>query len=65
MSRVAKMPVAVPEGVDVTIKLKHTSASKAQAVTLSIANNALVKVAHECGQAELCSLPMNPVKPMP
>ncbi len=45
MSRVAKMPVAVPKGVDITINEAHISV-KGSGGNLSIANNALVKVVH-------------------
>ncbi|NBW55618.1 MAG: 50S ribosomal protein L6, partial [Betaproteobacteria bacterium] len=45
MSRVAKMPVAVPKGVDITINEAHISV-KGTGGHLSIANNALVKVVH-------------------
>jgi large subunit ribosomal protein L6 len=43
MSRVAKMPVTVPTGVDVTMNEQHISV-KGAGGQLSIANNALVKV---------------------
>jgi len=43
MSRVAKMPVTVPSGVDVTMNEQHISV-KGAGGQLSIANNALVKV---------------------
>jgi len=43
MSRVAKMPVTVPAGVDVTMNEQHISV-KGAGGQLSIANNALVKV---------------------
>ena len=45
MSRVGKMPVAVPQGVDVAINEAHINV-KGTGGTLSIANNALVKVVH-------------------
>ena len=45
MSRVGKMPVAVPKGVDITINEAHISV-KGTGGHLSIANNALVKVVH-------------------
>jgi len=45
MSRVGKMPVTVPQGVDVAINEAHISV-KGTGGTLSIANNALVKVIH-------------------
>ena len=43
MSRVGKMPVAVPQGVDVAINEAHINV-KGSGGNLSIANNALVKV---------------------
>ena len=46
MSRVAKMPVAVPAGVDVTMNEQHISV-KGAGGQLSIANNALVKVVRQ------------------
>ena len=46
MSRVAKMPVTVPAGVDVTINEQHISV-KGAGGQLSIANNALVKVVRQ------------------
>jgi len=45
MSRVGKMPVTVPQGVDVAINEVHISV-KGTGGSLSIANNALVKVIH-------------------
>ena len=45
MSRVGKMPVTVPQGVDVAINEAHISI-KGTGGNLSIANNALVKVVH-------------------
>ena len=45
MSRVGKMPVTVPQGVDVAINEAHISV-KGTGGNLSIANNALVKVIH-------------------
>ena len=45
MSRVGKMPVTVPQGVDVAINEAHISI-KGTGGNLSIANNALVKVIH-------------------
>jgi large subunit ribosomal protein L6 len=45
MSRVGKMPVTVPQGVDVAINQAHISV-KGTGGNLSIANNALVKVVH-------------------
>lgn len=49
MSRVGKAPVSVPAGVDVSIKDDQISVKGAQG-TLSIANNALVKVTLEGGK---------------
>ena len=45
MSRVGKMPVTVPQGVDVAINEAQISV-KGTGGNLSIANNALVKVVH-------------------
>ena len=45
MSRVGKMPVTVPQGVDVVINEAHINV-KGTGGNLSIANNALVKVVH-------------------
>ena len=49
MSRVGKMPVAVPQGVDVQIKEDQISV-KGTGGTLSLASNALVKVTNEGGK---------------
>ena len=49
MSRVGKMPVAVPQGVDVAIKEDQISV-KGAGGTLSLAQNALVKVTNEDGK---------------
>jgi large subunit ribosomal protein L6 len=49
MSRVGKMPVAVPAGVDVSIKDDQISV-KGAGGTLSLAQNALVKVVSEGGK---------------
>ena len=49
MSRVGKMPVAVPQGVDVAIKEDQISV-KGAGGTLLLAQNALVKVASEGGK---------------
>ena len=49
MSRVGKMPVAVPTGVDVAIKDDQISV-KGKGGTLSLAQNALVKVTNEGGK---------------
>ena len=48
MSRVGKMPVAVPSGVDVAIKDDQISV-KGTGGSLSLAQNALVKVVNEGG----------------
>ena len=48
MSRIGKMPVTVPQGVDVTIKADQISV-KGTGGTLSVATNALVKVTQESG----------------
>jgi len=49
MSRVGKMPVTVPQGVDVSIKEDQISV-KGSGGTLSVANNALVSIKSEGGQ---------------
>jgi large subunit ribosomal protein L6 len=49
MSRVGKMPIAVPQGVDVAIKDDQISV-KGAGGTLSLARNALVKVTSEGGK---------------
>ena len=49
MSRVGKMPVAVPQGVDVSIKEDQISV-KGAGGQLSLAPNALVKVSNEGGK---------------
>jgi len=49
MSRVGKMPVAVPQGVDVAIKEDQISV-KGAGGTLSLAQNRLVKVSNEDGK---------------
>jgi large subunit ribosomal protein L6 len=49
MSRVGKMPVAVPQGVDVAIKEDQISV-KGAGGQLSLAQNALVKVSNEGGK---------------
>jgi large subunit ribosomal protein L6 len=48
MSRIGKSPVAVPKGVDVAIKEDQISV-KGTGGTLSLAQNALVKVSNEGG----------------
>ena len=63
MSRVGKMPVAVPQGVDVSIKEDQISV-KGTGGTLSLAQNALVKVTNEGGK--LSFVPANDrAKPTP
>ena len=52
MSRVGKSPVAVPQGVDVAIKDDQISV-KGKGGTLSLTQNALVKVSNEGGKSEL------------
>jgi large subunit ribosomal protein L6 len=49
MSRVGKMPVAVPQGVDVQVKEDQISV-KGAGGTLSLAQNALVKVSSKDGK---------------
>jgi large subunit ribosomal protein L6 len=49
MSRVGKMPIAVPQGVDVQIKEDQISV-KGAGGTLSLAANSLVKVSNEGGK---------------
>ena len=49
MSRIGKMPVAVPQGVDVAIKEDQISV-KGAGGTLSLAQNALVRIANEGGK---------------
>ena len=49
MSRVGKMPVAVPQGVDVSIKEDQINV-KGSGGQLSLAQNALVKVSNEGGK---------------
>ena len=49
MSRVGKSPVAVPQGVDVAIKDDQISV-KGKGGTLSLTQNALVKVSNEGGK---------------
>ena len=49
MSRVGKMPVAIPQGVDVSIKEDQISV-KGSGGTLSLAQNALVKVENKEGK---------------
>lgn len=49
MSRVAKMPVTVPSGVDVSISDSHI-AVKGAGGSLSLPQNGLVKVASEAGK---------------
>ena len=49
MSRVAKMPVAIPQGVDVTIQAEQISV-KGAGGTLTIANSSVVKITNDKGQ---------------
>ena len=49
MSRVGKMPVNVPQGVDVTIAATQISV-KGKGGSLSIANNALVNITNDNGK---------------
>jgi len=49
MSRIGKMPVTVPQGVDVSIKEDQISV-KGTGGTLSVANNALVVIKNEGGK---------------
>ncbi|MDM0067534.1 MULTISPECIES: 50S ribosomal protein L6 [unclassified Variovorax] len=49
MSRVGKMPIAIPAGVDVSIKEDQISV-KGSGGSLSLARNALVKVANNDGK---------------
>ena len=56
MSRVGKMPVAVPQGVDVSIKDDQISV-KGTGGTLSLAQNLLVKISNKDGK--LSFLPAN------
>jgi len=56
MSRVGKMPVAIPTGVDVSIKADQISV-KGAGGTLSLAQSALVKINNEGGK--LSFVPVN------
>ncbi len=49
MSRIGKMPVTVPAGVDVSIKDDQISV-KGAGGTLNLAQNALVKVTNDAGK---------------
>ena len=49
MSRVGKMPVTIPAGVDVSVKSDQISV-KGSGGTLSLAQNALVKVSSNDGK---------------
>jgi len=62
MSRVGKMPVAVPAGVDVTIAPELISV-KGSGGQLQIAANALVTIHKDAGPSPLRP-PMSRVKPM-
>ena len=57
------MPVTIPAGVDVSVKSDQISV-KGSGGTLSLAQNALVKVSSNEASSAL-SLPMIPAKPMP
>ncbi len=56
MSRVGKLPVSIPQGVDVSIKEDQISV-KGSGGTLVLAQNALVKVGNDAGK--LSFLPAN------
>ncbi len=49
MSRIGKMPVTIPAGVDVSIKADHISV-KGAGGTLSLSSNALVAVKNDAGK---------------
>jgi large subunit ribosomal protein L6 len=49
MSRIGKMPVLVPAGVDVTVKADQISV-KGAGGTLNLAQNALVKISNDAGK---------------
>ena len=49
MSRIGKMPIAVPAGVDVSVKQDQISV-KGSGGTLQLSQNALVKVSHDAGK---------------
>ncbi len=49
MSRIGKMPVLVPAGIDVTVKADQISV-KGAGGTLQLAQNAMVKVSNESGK---------------
>jgi large subunit ribosomal protein L6 len=49
MSRVGKMPVSVPAGVDVSLKADQISV-KGAGGTLNLSQNALVKVSSDAGK---------------
>ena len=49
MSRIGKMPIAVPAGVDVSVKQDQISV-KGSGGTLALAQNALVNVTHDAGK---------------
>ena len=49
MSRVGKMPIAIPQGVDVSVKQDQITV-KGAGGTLSLAQNALVTVANDAGK---------------
>ena len=56
MSRIGKMPIAVPAGVDVSVKQDQISV-KGSGGSLQLAQNALVKVSHDAGK--LSCVPAN------
>ena len=64
MSRVGKMPVTIPAGVDVSIKEDQISV-KGSGGTLLLAQNMLVNSGERRWQADVSRRPMSPVKPMP
>ena len=55
MSRVGKMPVTVPQGVDVSINSAQISV-KGSGGSLSVAAHALVKVVNEAGQVTFANV---------
>lgn len=58
MSRVGKLPVLLPAGVDVTLHADQISV-KAAGGTLNLAQNPLVKIVSEVGKLSF-RRPMNP-----
>ncbi len=59
MSRIAKMPIAVPQGVDVTIGAEQISVKGAQG-TLTRRAHALVTVSHDAGTLTVAPANDNP-----